>query len=125
MNNLHNWYLISEKLKLLKKQELEFRKAVVAEYFPEITEGANRVDVDGAVLIANLPYSYTLDVDGLEAAMEHIPDSKKAKLITSKPAMSLPVYRGLSKKAMTAFAAECLSIKPGSPTLKIEVPTDA
>ncbi len=123
MNNLYNWYQASEKLKTLKAKELELRKLVVAEYFPELNEGTNKAEIPGdSILVATLPYNYSLDADNLEAGMEHIPKTKRDKLVTYKPSMSLAVYRTLTKKAMTAFTAECVSIKPGTPTLKIEVP---
>ncbi len=123
MNNLVNWYQASEKLKGLKVQELELRKAVVAEYFTELKEGTNRVEIAGdSILVATLPYNYSLDTDEIEAGLELVPKTKRDKLIVQKPSLSIKVYRTLSKKAMTDFTAQCVTVKPGTPTLKIEVP---
>lgn len=120
MNTLINWYQVSEQLREIKKQELALRKQVVEEYFPELDEGANTTDIEGdAVLTATLPYSYSVDPDSLEAGLAHVPATKQEKLINWKPSLSLTVYRSLSKKARDAFTAECVTVKPGTPSLKI------
>jgi len=123
MNNLVNWYQTAEKLKALKAIELELRKAVVAEHFEELTEGVNRCDIAGdSVLVATLPYNYSLDIDEIETGLKLVPKTKRDKLIIYKPSMSIKVYRTLSKKALTDFTAQCVTVKPGTPTLKIEAP---
>ena len=120
MNILVNWYQAQQTLAAAKKTELALRKQVVEEYFPELDEGANTCEIDGdATLTATLPYNYSVDVDTLDAGLEHIPATKQEKLITWKPSMSIAVYRKLTKKARNGFTAECVTVKPGTPSLKI------
>lgn len=120
MNTLVHWYQVSEQLREIKKQELALRKQVVEEYFPELEEGANVCEIEGdATLTATLPYNYSVDQDTLDEGLEHVPATKRDKLITWKPSMSLAVYRKLTKKARNAFTAECVTVKPGTPSLKI------
>ena len=120
MNLLYEWYQAAEAAKSAKAQELELRKQVFAEYFPEPTEGTNRVEVEGADLVAVLPYNYSLDEDAADDAIEaHIPKSKQEDILSWKPSLNKKVYNSLSKKARTGFTADCLTIKPGTPSLKI------
>lgn len=121
MNNLVKWYHAAEQLKAAKATELALRKQVVEEFFPKLEEGANAVDIEGgAELICTQPYSYAVDADTLEEGLEHIPKTKQDKLVTWKPSMSVAVYRKLTKKARNAFTAECVTVKPGTPSLKIK-----
>jgi len=122
MNNLVNWYQTSEALKELKKEELRLRKLVVEEHFEELQEGTNRCDIPGdSQLVATLPYSYSLDADEIDAALELIPKTKRDKIIVWKPQLDKRVYNSLSKKARTEFTAQCVTVKPGTPSLRIEV----
>lgn len=120
MNNLVKWYQAAADLKAAKALEIKLRKEVIEEYFPELKEGVNKVEIEGdAELIATQPYSYSVDSETLEAGLEHIPKTKQDKIVTWKPSMSVKVYRGLTKKARNAFTAECVTIKPGTPSIKI------
>jgi hypothetical protein len=126
MNSLVNWYQAAEKLKAAKSVELAFRKQVVEEYFPVLEEGAQSVEIEGnAELICTQPYAYSVDADTLDEGLTHIPATKQDKIVTWKPSMSVAVYRRLTKKARNAFTAECVTIKPGTPSLKIKPSTPA
>jgi len=121
MNSLVKWYQAAEQLRAAKATELALRKQVVEEYFPTLEEGAQSVGIEGnAKLVCTQPYSYSVDVDALDAALEHLPKTKQDKIVTWKPTMSVSVFRKLTKKAQNAFAAECLTIKPGTPSLTIK-----
>jgi hypothetical protein len=122
-NPLYQWYELQLQLKELKKQELTLRREVFEMYFPDPDEGANRVEVEGgAHLVGTLPYRYTLDEAAVEEALEHVPKTKREKLITYQPKMSLAVFRKLNAKARDNFANDALTITPGTPSLKIEPP---
>ena len=123
MNVLYEWYEVAEAARIAKARELELRKQVFAHYFPEPEEGTNRVEIEGAELVATLPYNYSIDHEALDAALELIPASKRDDIIAWRASLSKKVYNALSKKARTAFTAECLTITPGTPALKI-TPTD-
>lgn len=121
MNSLVKWYQAAEQLRAAKAVELELRKQVVEEFFPVLEEGAQSVEIDGdAKLVCTLPYSYSVDADTLNEGLTHIPATKQDKIVIWKPSMSLAVYRKLTKKARNAFTAECITIKPGTPSLKIK-----
>lgn len=120
MNNLVNWYQVSEQLKALKEKELALRKLVVKEFFPSLDEGSNTCKIEGdANLICTQPYSYAVDVDTLDEGLEHIPATKREKIVVWKPSISVAVYYKLTKKARNAFTTECVTIIPGTPSLKI------
>lgn len=120
MNKLYQWYEKAEQLKKLKAEEIELRKEVFGDYFPEPKEGTNKVEVEGnAQLVAQFPYNYTLDADSIDAGLEHVPKTYKDNLVVWKPTLAIKVYRQLSKKARTGFTSECLTITPGSPSLTI------
>jgi hypothetical protein len=121
MNQLTEWYLADQKLRELKKHELALRKAVFGAFFPEPNEGTNRCDIEGGELVATYPFNYSLDKDpdAIAAGLEHVTASKREKLIIHKPSFVKSVFNGLSKKSRTAFTAECLTVKPGTPTLVI------
>ena len=121
MNSLVKWYQAAEQLKAAKSVELELRKQVIEEYFPTLEEGAQSVEIEGdAELVCTQPYSYSVDSDTLDEGLEHIPKTKRDKIVIWKPSMSVAVYRKLTKKARNAFTAECVTIKPGTPSLKIK-----
>ena len=121
MNSLVIWYQAAEQLRAAKAAELALRKQVVEEYFPHLEEGAQSIEIEGdAELVCTQPYSYSVDVDTLDEGLTHIPATKQDKLVTWSPKMSVAVYRKLTKKARNAFTAECITIKPGTPSLKIK-----
>lgn len=125
MNPLYEWYEADLALKAAKEKEMELRKQVFEAYFPEPVEGTNKVEVEGgAVLIANLPYNYSLDEDGVEAGLALVPKGKQETLVVYKPTLVKKVYNGLSAKAKAAFTAECVVVKPGTPSLQIKAATD-
>lgn len=119
-NPLYAWYELQEQLKELRAEELELRKQLFEQYFPDPDEGANKVEIEGqAELIGTLPYRYTLDEAAVEDALKHVPKTKRDKLIKYTPKMSVAVYRKLSAKARDAFTAEAVTVTPGTPSLKI------
>lgn len=120
MNNLVIWYQAAEDLKAAKAAELALRQQVVAEYFPELVEGEQAVGIEGnAELICTQPYSYSVDIDTYEAALEHLPKTKQEKIIDWIPNLDMSVYNKLTKKAHKAFTAECVTIIIGTPSLEI------
>lgn len=119
MQDIIDWYELVEKLKVLKAQELEMRVKLFSTYFPEPEEGTNFCDIQGGELVADLPYSYTLDRDTMEEALESIPTTKRDKLIGWKPSLVTSVYNKLSVGARKKFTAACLTVTPGTPSLKI------
>lgn len=125
-NKLYEWFQLDEQLRDLKTREIALRKEIFAELFPEPKEGTNKVAVPGnAQLVATFPYNYKVDADSVEAALKHVPKAKQDTLVKWKPELAISVYRALSKKAMTDFTAECLTITPGTPSLKIVPQADA
>ncbi len=120
MNELYEWWELTQQLKITKARELELRKKLFAEHFPEPAEGVNRCEISGnSELVATYPYRYTLDEVSVDAGLEHVPESKREKLITWKMGFSKAIYNKLSKKAREAFTAECITVTPGTPSLKI------
>ena len=120
MNNLVNWYQAAEQLKAVKAKELALRKLVVEEYFPTLKEGIQNIEIDGnAELVCTQPYSYSVDADTLDKGLIHIPATKQDKIVIWKPSLSVAIYRKLTNKARNAFTAECITIKPGTPSLNI------
>lgn len=119
MQDIIDWYELVEKLKVLKAQELEMRVKLFSTYFPELEEGTNFCDIQGGKLVADLPYSYTLDRDTIDEALEFIPTTKRDKLIGWKPSLVTSVYNKLSMGARKKFTTACLTVTSGTPSLKI------
>lgn len=117
---LYKWYEKQQQLQVLKQEEIELRRELFEEFFPEPKEGTQRILVPGdAELVAKLPYNYTLDPELLDAGLKHVPKTQHEALINWKPSLAKSVYNKLSKKARTGFTAECLVITPGTPSLEI------
>lgn len=115
------WYKKKQELDQAKKEERQLRDQLFEAYFPEPEYGTNKCDIPGdAELVVDYPLNLSIDESALETALEHVPKTKRDKVVRWKPSLAKTVYNTLSKKAREGFD-ECVIAKPGSPSVSIRM----
>jgi len=116
------WVELAELNKKVKFLEMEIRKSLSENYFPNPTEGANNVPMDGGYKLTNKHTIYRkCDEAAFDGVFEELPEGSKDLLISFKPELKIREYRKLSDDHKRIFD-QCLIIKPGSPELKLVAP---
>lgn len=124
---LEAWYTAQQELTKLRAKEILLRKAIFSKAFPSPKEGTNNYQLpDGYVLKGTYGLVRTVDEAVLDAQLKAM---RKAaintdKLFTYKASLSKSEYNMLTAEQQH-LADQCLIIKPGSPSLKIEKPKKA
>lgn len=118
------WQTTAEKLAELKEQEMAYRKAVIAEIFPQIEEGTTSVNLgnSGFRLVATQPLIYKVDGEmfsTIKDVLEEFGTIQVDELVRFKPELSTPVYKSLSGE-VKALMETCVTITQGSCSLKID-----
>ena len=126
MNNenlLSEWYELQTTLKEIKEKEMNLRKVLFTQYFPQPTVGSNKVKLpDGYVLEGKYTLDYKLNIDdfkkicvgpqALEVGLEF------EDVVDLKEIFNATRYKQLAPE-MQAIIKEALTIKPACPTLAI------
>jgi hypothetical protein len=122
-NLLVKWYELQTALKKLKDEEMELRKVLFTQYFPQPTVGTNKLDLpDGYVLEGKYTLDYKLDIDdfkkicvgpkALEVGLEF------EDVVDLKEVFNATRYKQLAPE-MQSLISEAVTVKPAAPTLAI------
>ena len=112
--------------KPLIAQELELRKAVMAEFFPAAKEGVNNLDMgQGWTLKGTYKVDRKIDEAALPAVKEQLRELGVSAdtLVKYKPEVATTIYKALPEQARLVFDT-ALTIKPGSPTVELVPPKE-
>lgn len=124
---MSQWYAMQEQLKKLKASEMLLRQRIFGSYFPDPSEGTNTAPLsDGWVLKGGYKIERKLDVGALGAMREQFTEAGISvdALVEYKPELRIKPYRELTAEQMALFD-RCLIIKPGAPSLSVELPAKA
>lgn len=117
-----DWLELKESIRLLVAQERALRERIVADTFPELKEGVNRVIVPGLEIVVQHKVDRFVDeavlTDPKFAARLRGFKISTDELVRFKPELNLRPYRKLSPAQMQVFDG-ALVIKPGSSKLEI------
>lgn len=121
------WVDTAKQLAELKETERTLRTFIIAQTFPKLKEGNNRV-IHGHIEI-NVQHSVSRAVDDAVITSATKETFRKAgimldALIERKPVLVIKAYRLLNKSQMKLFDT-ALTIKDGSPQMKIVVGSPA
>lgn len=121
---LRVWHETKQQMAALSAKEIDMRKEIFAEAFPEPTEGSsgNKLEIgDGFILQGDYKITRTLD----EAAYHALLKTEAAPVVNGvtelKPKLDLRRYKALLPDARLAIA-EMILEKPGTPALSIVQP---
>lgn len=123
-NLLAEWYLTTQAVLPLKEAESNMRKSIFSMAFPEPKEGTNSLKLaDGYVLKGIYGYNRKVDNELLTNIFEKLVEAEIPidMLVKYKPEVKVTIYKALSEQQRNLFD-QCLTIEPGSPSLKIEKP---
>jgi hypothetical protein len=124
------WKDLQEQLSKIKAEEMILRMAIYKGLFPNPVEGTNTVPLHaGWELKATRGIERKIDLPVLQAlAVEggpfHLAGIRAADLVEWKPELVIKNYRTLTAEQMAIFD-QALTIKDGSPQLKIVLPAKA
>lgn len=111
----------------LKVAEMLLRKKIASALFPNPVEGTNKYPLaEGYVLNLQHKIDRTLDEAVFMAMRDEFASNGIAvnDIVERKPALKLAVYRELTEGQAKLFD-NALTIKPASPSMKIELPASA
>ncbi len=117
-----DWQELKESIRLLVAQEKALRARIVADAFPVLKEGVNRLVLSGVEIVVNHTINRAVD----EAILSDAKFSARLKalkisadeLVRFKPELNLRPYRKLTKEQLQIFDG-ALIIKDGANELEI------
>lgn len=117
------WKLVADELAEIKVRERDLRTFIIAQTFPKLKEGLNRVIHEHIEINVTHTVSRAVDDAVINSATKET--FRKAgimldALIERKPVLVIKAYRLLNKTQMKLFDT-ALTIKDGSPQMKIVV----
>ncbi len=122
--DLVDWYNKKAELNKLKFEELTMRQRIARVMFPNPKEGTNNHALpDGAVLKMVAPIDRKVDA-AVFAALQiefHKRGIQTEELVEWEPKLKVGVYKKLPDE-QKSFFDQCVTAKPGSPQLSIEIP---
>jgi hypothetical protein len=124
---MNQWYNMTQELKKLKASEMLLRKMIFGDYFAEPKEGTNTAPLDaGWVLKGVHKIDREVDIGALSVMKFELEKMgiRADVLVEYKPSLKVKEYRELTEEQQKLFD-RCLIIKPGSPSLSIELPAKA
>lgn len=126
-HDIEVWYDMQQKLAALKASEMLLRTKIFRGLFTEPKEGVNTHDLsDGWVLKGTYVITREIDLTALSAYREEFAAQGivSDELVNYKPSLSVSSYKTLTEEQKKLFD-NALIIKPGSPSMKIELPAAA
>jgi len=127
INDIVEWYQLNEQLTALKNKEMLLRKFVFDSTFTAPTEGTNSSALpDNWVLKGKYVLNRKLDIDALNMIVDDVRAAGivPENLIKWTPSLEEKEYKRLTDVQRALFD-NCLTIKPGSPSLEIVMPKRA
>lgn len=112
------WNAVQQSLKEIKKTELELRKRLLKELFPENVTGTIYTNVGDKRVKANFGLSYKVEEDALNIIGPELTDAA-ANCIKWKPSLIMKEYKALSDEDRDLLD-ECITCKPALPSVSIE-----
>lgn len=121
LEELQEWFDVSEELATLKNRELKLRKAIFTKHFDDPKEGVNNISLpNNYILKADRKINRSIDEAMLNAMGPELTDEDFdiPALVKWKPSLQTAAYRKLSDERRVRFD-QVLDIKDGTPALKI------
>lgn len=120
------WYDLQAKLKTMKAREMQLRLKLANFFFPENKrrEGTNNLDMpDNWQFKLGHVINRSVNEGLLQALQPQLSASgiMVGLLIERKPSLIISAYRQLTDEQRALFD-QCLSAKPGSPSLELVIP---
>lgn len=130
--DLAQWYKMKQELGRLKSAEALLRAKIAKFFFPAPVEGSrNKVplnDGTGAQLQLDHTINRSVEIGSLDALRKEIavegyngPKLNLDELVKWKPEVNMSAYRALTDEERLFFE-RALIVKPGSPSLDINIP---
>lgn len=123
-NQLNEWWLTTQELKVVKAAESILRKDVFEKAFPNPVEGTNKLNLgSGWVLKATYGMNRKVIPDVLFENTEQLINLEVPidMLIRYKPEISVTIYKLLTESQKHIFD-QCITVTPGSPSLEVVMP---
>lgn len=122
--DLEQWYNLKQELAKIRASEMLLRKRIFSHYFRTPVEGTNTAELEhGYELKGKYPIDRDIDEAAFNVNRERFAAAglKPDSLVRWKPELVLRKYRELTAEEQQLFD-ECLTVKPGSPSLDIMLP---
>lgn len=124
MEDIIAWDKAAKELVAAKNTEMLLRTRVFKGKFPTPVEGTNSVPLlNDYVLKAKYELNRSVDIEAVKTLAEELKTAgvDVTEVIRYKPELSVTAYKALNKDQKEVFD-QCLTIKPGTPSLEIVLP---
>ena len=123
IKELLRWNEMVTELRVLRKAEMELRRAIFTTAFPDPVEGTNKLNLSqGWVLKGQYSLERTVDEAVLTTQLDELRQAQIPEdIIVRKPSLVKRVYNTLNDDQRLLFD-QCLIIKPASPSMEIVLP---
>ena len=115
---LKDWSEMVAWLSKAKEDEMVLRKQLIEHFFPDPTEGTNKVEYENHIFVFNNQYKRDIDQAVLDSVLEKLPEGTEDKCIKYKPSLIKKGYDALPAHLKKKFD-QALIVKPGSLNLKV------
>jgi len=129
------WQQLTQQLDELKAKEIELRNEIIDTIVPQDkVEGAATFEIgNGWKLTATRKQNYSLDKQHLNTLQDILPENIWDDLVRWKPELSMTAYRKSlpayaqalpeeTRKSLSEALVNAVTIRPGTPELKLEAP---
>lgn len=116
---LGEWHTLANRLKALKKTEVELRKHLFSSIFLDPEEGKNNINIsDEYVLSATYNLIRKIDIEKMTEVLESLGEGSKEFLLKSTTSLNLNNYKTLSSEDRN-IVDKALIVSPGLPSMRI------
>jgi len=122
-DKLEEYMLIKEALSSIKKQELNLRLEILEEFFPAATGGTFNEEVGEFKIKGVFRNNVTIDADAYFDYEEQMSDAERC-CVKMKPSIIAANFKDLDSHESTGLLEDCITVKPGLPSLTIELETE-
>lgn len=116
------WTKAKAELAKIKAREIELRKSIANELFPNPDEGTNTHELGKGYKVKLVhKLNRTIDEATLASVLARVPGAEAC--IKNKPELVIKQFRNLTDDDRLIFE-ECLITKPGTPALELVIPKE-
>jgi len=124
ISDLVEWEKLAKDLTKIKAKEILLRKKIFNAVFPNPKEGTNNYQLPSDYLLKGIyPIARDVDIGAFEALKEQFIEQgiSPDKIVAFKPSLAKTEYNKLTAEERN-LVDQCLIIKPGTPSLSIDLP---
>jgi len=117
-----DWIVLQEKLKSIKKQEMDLRVEICSELAADKPVGTHNFEKDGFKIKVKIGENINIDDDAYFNLRQDFTDEEK-ECVRLKPNLKISEYKKLTQAEgyVSGLLDECITVTPATPTLEVKI----